>query len=755
MKIIKLYIILLVLLSTNLIAEEMLKGKVFGVYEDEEKTPLSKASVVWMGTTKGVLTNNKGEFSISKIQATNKLIVSYVGYKSDTISIKSDVKDIEVKLISSLTTDEVRVIGEAPQALISSSTIVNSVTITERGLQKAACCNLAESFVTNAAAEIEYSDAMSGARQIKMLGLKGTYTQLQTENVPSMRGLATSFGLGYVPGPWMESISISKGTSSVVNGFESITGQINVEFKKPENNNPTHINFYGDHLGRVEANSYGNVDVTDKLSTMLLVHGSTHQKYHDLNNDSFIDHPEVTQFNAMNRWKYIGETHESVNAVNVVYEDRRAGQREFLFDNNRNFYGMDIKTTRVNLFSKNGFLLDHENGSSIGTILSFTHHNQNSFYGNNIFDAQHNSFYANFMYATSFDGIASEHHHHHEEGEECEDEVVPVWHKLTTGASFQYDNYVHILNNTNDMINEYIPGIFAEYSFLGFTDLVLTGGLRADYHNTYGTFITPRFHAKYSPEDLFTIRLSAGNGTRTPYAIAENSFVLASSRQIILMDDIRREEANSFGASFTSEFDFAGIYFTFNTDFFHTQFVNQLIVDMDRNTNAIYFYNLDGESFSNSLQIDLIAELTENLVISTAYRFNEVKMTTNGELLDKPFQSFHKGFFNTSFTTSDEGWVFDATVEYNGRGRIPMTSHNPAKYQMSESFDPFFMVHGQITKRIDKIEIYIGGENLFDFVQPNPIIAANDPFGNFFDSSMIWGPVIGRKVYMGVRYNIN
>lgn len=753
MKLNKLIIAVFILLSQNSFSQEMLKGKVFGMDENNNKAPLTRASVQWLGTGKGTLTNSKGEFVIQKTSETNKLLVSFVGYKTDTLTIDSKTGNIDVNLSQSLTTDEVRVVAEAPQALISTSSVVNSVTITERGLQKAACCNLAESFVTNAAADVEYSDAMSGARQIMLLGLKGTYTQLQTENVPSMRGLATAFGLGYVPGPWMESISISKGTSSVVNGFESITGQINVEYKKPENNNPTHLNFYGDHLGRMEVNSYGHYELNDRLSSMMLIHANTHQWYHDLNNDRFIDHPQVSQINAMNRWKYIGETVESVTAANFVYEDRKAGQREFLFDNNRDFYGVDILTTRLNAFTKNGFLLDADAGSSIGTILSFTHHDQKSFYGINNFNAQHNSMYANVLFATSFKGIAHHHDHDHGDDESCEDEPED-WHKLTAGGSFQYDNYFHTLNNARGVINEYIPGIFAEYSFIGLSDVVITGGFRADYHNQFGAFYTPRFHAKYSPDDLFTLRLSAGRGTRTPYAIAENSFVLASSREIIMLEDILREEANSYGVSFTSQFDLWGSNFTFNADFFRTEFVNQLIVDMDRNTQSIYFYNLDGESFSNSFQVDFIAEITPNIILSTAYRYNQVKMTMNGELLDKPFQNFHKGFANIAYSTPSQSWSFDLTVEYNGGGRIPHTHQNPAEYRLPTSFDAFFMVHGHITKRLDALELYLGAENIFDFVQGNPIIAADDPFGNYFDSSMIWGPIIGRKVYIGARYNI-
>jgi hypothetical protein len=636
------------------------------------------------------------------------------------------------------TTDEVTVTGRMTDATISKSDMSSNFKISEKGLQKAACCNLAESFVTNAAADVEFSDAVTGARQIKLLGLQGIYSQLMFENIPSLRGLATSFGLSYVPGPWMQSISISKGTSSVVNGYESITGQINLDFKKPEDYNPMFFNVFAEEIGRFEANVDASYRLSDEISTMMFLHGNTSRIEHDFNGNGFTDHPLVQQFNFMNRWKLDFGSYESVTGAHIIVEDRQGGQQDFLRGINKDAYGIDIKTNRFQLFSKNGFLLDDHALSSIGTIVSFTHHSQKSFFGKRHYDAEQNSFYANFIYDHSF----------------ADYETEEKFAKFTTGLSFQYDNLNENLDFNPTNRNELVPGVFGEFSYSGLQNFVFTAGLRADNHNIYGTFITPRFHVKYDLTASTVLRASAGKGYRSSYIYAENSAILASSRNIIIESNLDQEEAWNYGLNSMSEFDFAGVYFTLNIDFFHTRFINQVVMDMDRDVHSIYFSNLDGESYSNSFQIDLIIEPFTGFTASTAYRINDVKSTYNGVLMDKPLQSFVKSFLNLAYTLPDESWSFDFTFDYNGKGRLPSTANNPEEYRLGDEFPGYLMLHTQITKRFGKFEVYIGGENISDYIQPNPIIAANDPFGPYFDTSMIWGPIMGRKIYMGARYTL-
>lgn len=725
-------------ISINLFSQQIITGTVYGVGADEEKIPLSKARITWMNSNVGTLTDDKGNFKIEEIQGGHNLIISFLGYVSDTIHVHDYEGTLEIVMDKFTTTDEITVTGRMTDATISKSDISSNFKISEKGLQKAACCNLAESFVTNAAADVEFSDAVTGARQIKLLGLQGIYSQLMFENIPSLRGLATSFGLSYVPGPWMQSISISKGTSSVVNGYESITGQINLDFKKPEDYNPMHFNVFTEEIGRFEANVDATYRLSDEISTMVFLHGNSSSFDHDFNGNGFTDHPLVQQFNFMNRWKLQYDRFESVTGAHIIVEDRQGGQSDFLRGTNKDAYGIDIKTNRFQVFSKNGFLLDEDAISSIGTIVSFTHHSQKSFFGKRTYDGDQNSFYANFIFDHSF----------------ADYEAEEKYAKLTTGLSFQYDNLNESLDLNPTNRNELVPGIFTEFSYSGLQNFIFTAGLRADNHNLYGTFITPRFHIKYDLTASTVLRASAGKGYRSSYIYAENSAILASSRNIIIESDLKQEEAWNYGLNTTSEFDFGGVFFTLNIDYFHTQFINQVVMDMDRDVNSIYFSNLDGESYSNSFQIDLIIEPFSGFTASTAYRINDVKSTYNGVLMDKPLQSFVKSFLNLAYTLPDESWSFDFTFDYNGKGRLPSTANNPEEYQLADEFPGYLMLHTQITKRFGQFEVYIGGENLSDYIQPNPIIAANDPFGPYFDTSMIWGPIMGRKIYMGARYTL-
>lgn len=745
-------LILILLLNYNFLLSETISGKVFGINEDE-KVPLVKATIKIVDTDKGGFTDEEGNFKIEVPKGKDKIIVSYIGYKSDTLSIS---KDMIVELISDLTLDGVVVTGKADQFKISQSEVVNSFTITERGLRKAACCNLAESFVTNAAADVEYTDAVSGARQIRLLGLEGTYTQLLTENVPSMRGLSAIYGLGYIPGPWMSSISISKGTSSVINGFEGITGQINIEYKKPEDAKPLFVNFFGDQFGRMEFNSDYSQIVSDKLSTMMLVHANVNQFPHDENGDSFSDHPVLSQINLLNRWKFHGESMESVSGVNFLYEDRKAGQMDYINDKAGTFYGIDVETTRLQAFSKNGIFIGEDN-SSIGTITSFTYHNHNSKYGLRPFKAEQMSFYANAFYDVYFgkhDSDHDEHNHegnHENEGEHSEEEGEAVeTHNLKLGASFQSDIYNQNFELYNQELREFIPGIFSEYTFNGIKDLALTFGLRGDWHNKYSWFVTPRFHGKYNIDELNTLRFSLGKGSRTSYVLSDYSAVLASSREIIISEELKREEAYNAGLNYVSEFIFLGIPVTMNLDFFHTRFENQIIADYDAAFDKIIFSNLNGESYSNSFQIDLISEPFDFLTLTTAYRYNDVKITYHNELMEKPLISPHKLFANFAFSTRSDEWMIDFTINYNSGGRLPAVPPSSNGVAPTE-FDGYLTYYAHITRKFTGWEIYLGGENLSGFMQHHPVIGYKEPFSNNFDSSVIWGPTMGRVIYLGVR----
>jgi len=746
-----LYISLLAfLLSSSLANTKDLKGKVYGIDANQEKAELAGVTVFWMNTSIGTFADNNGNFTIPITNESDKLVFSMTGYAKDTITVSKDQNFLEIELISDLTTEEINVYANLPGTVLNKAELVNTSTITSKGLRKAACCNLSESFQTNPSVDVEFSDAVTGAKQIKLLGLNGTYTQLMTEKVPNMRGIASTFGLAYVPGTWMESIQISKGAASVITGYESITGQINVEYKQPETSSPLFLNLYANDYGAYEMNFDTKYQLSEELGTMLLGHGSFKNLKMDHNNDSFLDLPLGNQINLMNRWVYHSDNLHGRWIVKALYEDRKGGQNSFYPSENSNYYGIGIETQRYEFYGKTGYVFDTEQFSSMALIYSGSYHDQNSFFGNRKYNAIQKSAYLNLIYETDIQW--KEHDHSEHEGEE---HVETPLDKINLGASFQLDNYDETFIDQDMERNELVPGVFAEYVFSGIESFTLTGGLRADFHNLYGTFVTPRFHLRYELDPVTVVRASAGKGYRVANIFSENTGLMASSRTFMIEEELDPEEAWNYGINFTTDINILGMIFTFNSEFYRTDFVNQVIVDVDRSSTEVYFYNLEGESYSNSFQTDISFVPFKGFDVMMAYRLNDVKMTIDGELLEKPLVSRHKGFLNLMYTTPGNGWEFDMTLEYNGEGRLPNTSTYPADYRLGSHYKPFGQLHGQITKRFDSFDIYIGGENLTNYMQPTPVLGYDQPFGEFFDTSIVWGPIAGRKIYAGMRLNIN
>ena len=739
-------ILITMFLSYNLYAREI-QGTVFGTDEHNEKIVLPKANVIIKDTKVGALTNESGKFVINSQESDVTLIISYVGYKKDTIKVPQNQNTIEVVLNQEFNSKTIIVEGQKPTQMISQSSMAKTEIITDRGLKKAACCNLSESFTTNPSVDVAYSDAVSGAKQIQLLGLSQAYTQIMTEKVPNLQGFASNQGLSYVPGPWMNAISISKGASSVTTGYESITGQINVDYKEPHDVDQLFFNGYTNDAFRTEGSLMSKYQFNDKVSTALMVHSNIYKGTEDRNSDGFTDIPQNTQFNILNRWTNHDLPWESKTLVNAIYNEMKSGQIPYLQNSDPNSYGIFSKVNRYNVFTKNGYVFQTEKYQSIGTIVAFSHNSQNSNYGKIDYNNEQNSLYLNLIWQSSFDS------HQHSENENNSNEEVH--HSYSLGFSYLNNIYIETLDNLNRFQRESVPGVFFEYTFSGIENLSITPGARVDFHNIYGTLFTPRLHIKYNLNQYNSIRASIGKGYHNPLPIAENQYILASSRKILFDEKLDIERAWNFGFNTTSDFDFFGLNFTLNTEYYYTTFENQTIIDMDSNPYEVHFYNLNGKSFSHSAQIDLRTDFMNGLIITTAYRFNDIQQTIGGILEEKPLISRSKFFANLEYTTPNDNWMFDFTFNLNGGGRIPSTSAFPIEYQMKENYPSYVQLFGQITRRFDVLEVYLGAENLTNYRQPNPIFAANDPYGKYFNSSYIWGPIMGRKIYAGIRLIIN
>lgn len=593
---------------------------------------------------------------------------------------------------------------------------VNGVLINREELFKAACCNLGESFTTNPSVDVNYSDAATGAKQIKLLGLSGTYVQMLTENLPNFRGAAAPYALDYVPGPWMNSIQVSKGSSSVRNGYESITGQIDVEYLKPDNDEGVTVNLYGGTLGRLEANADANVHLDDKLSTEVLAHYQDDFGHHDVNNDGFLDQPNVRQWNLQNRWKWKGTHYMFHGGFGIIKEKRDGGQTE----HSSHLYKIGIETDRYEGYMKHAFILDPEHGTNIAVMGNASMHLLDANYGDKHYSVNQKNVYAQLLFEINFN----------------------EQHNLSTGLSLNYDYLTRDDKETT-------PGIYAQYTYNLNDKIVAMAGIRADHSSRYGTFVTPRFHLKLTPNEIVSLRLSAGKGYRTVHALAENNNLLASGRQLVI-DDLEQERAWNYGISSSFYIPLFEKTLKLNAEYYHTHFSQQAVIDYDSNPSLIRITNLDGKSYSNTVQIDATYPIVKGLELTAAWRWNDVKCTYGGKLMEKPLTSRYKGLVTASYKTPLGLWQVDATLQLNGGGRMP----TPVDGLWEDSFKAYEQVSAQITRWFRHFSVYIGGENLTGFRQKKTIINAENPWSSSFDPTMVWGPVHGAMFYAGIRINV-
>jgi outer membrane receptor for ferrienterochelin and colicins len=724
-------------------AVDYVEGSVKGINQKGEKQALPAANVYWMDTQTATITDKKGAFKLKKVNGHNQLIVSFVGYVSDTIEVK-DNKFIEVSLSETLELGAVDVVYRKKSIETDFLNPIGVKKISEKELLKAACCNLSESFETNPAVDVSFTDAVTGTRQIMMLGLAGPYTQITRENMPDVRGLSAIYGLTYIPGTWIEGIQLIKGTGSVSNGYESIAGQINVELRNPQSMDKLYLNAYANEAGRLEANANMKFKVSKDWSSGLLLHASNNSIKHDKNQDGFLDKPLMEQYVLLNRWELRNEhgLHFEIGAKGT-YIDNIGGQVDFDLENDEgttNAWGMHLQTRRIEGWSKIGKVSLEKPYQSIGLQLSGAYHDQNSFFGLNNYNASQSTFYVNLLFQSILGNTN---------------------HKYKAGLSFQYDDYMEDLNLTNFDRQETVPGAFFEYTYSHLEKFNLVAGIRADYHNLFGAFITPRLHIRYAPTEKTIIRLSGGRGQRTANIISENTGLLASSREIIIQGGendkpygLNPEVAWNYGINFTQHFTLDYREGLISLDFYRTDFENQIVVDLDQSPQQAVFYNLDGESYSNSFQAQVDYEVVKRLDVRLAYRWYDVKTNFNGELKAKPLVAENRAFANLAYETR-KYWKFDYTLNWQGNKRIPFTQSNPEEFQLATTSPDFFTMNFQVTKSWRKLfEVYAGVENLLDYKQENPILASAQPFSPYFESSLVWGPIFGRSFYVGLRYRI-
>jgi outer membrane receptor protein involved in Fe transport len=644
------------------------------------------------------------------------LVTAHVDAQTDTTSIQ--------------TLHEVSIQQERSAGVSRLGGAINGSLIGQDELFRAACCSLGESFTTNPSVDVNYNDAAVGARQIKLLGLSGQYVQMLLENLPVTLGAAMPYQLGYVPGAWMKSISVSKGASSVKNGPQSITGQINVEYVKPEDEPSLQVNIYGDSRLKGEANVMGNVHLNHHLSTEVLAHYEKDFMHMDEDGDGWHDSPALEQLHLQNRWYYAQGRYIMHAGFGFLHENREGGQMK---DFSPNPYRVMIEADRLDAYMKHALLLDAEHNTNLALLATSSLYNLDGSFGTKEYSDRQRSLNTQLVLEHDFNDI----------------------HNLSTGLSFNLDRLDEkLLTINSNLLTEYTPGVYVQYTYKPNHHLTAMAGLRADRSSLYSrTYLTPRLHIKWLPVDWFTLRGSVGKGYRTPYALAEHHYLLTSGRTL-MVNDLQQEEAWNSGLSCAFYIPLFDRTLTLNAEYYYTDFINQAVVDYDSDPTAITIDNLNGSSYSHTLQVDANYDLTEDLNALVAFRYNRVMSTYGGQLMEKPLQSRYKGLVTLSWKPMLALWQVDFTLQLNGGGRVPAYIPVGEMLAVSRDFPAYLQLNLQLTREFRHFSLYIGGENLTNYRQKNPVINAANPWSSTFDPTLVWGPVHGIMAYAGIRLNL-
>ena len=718
---------------------QSVRGKVF----NETGVPLEGASIVWLSTKKGTVTNESGEFSIKlPKKIPHVLLISFAGYKTDSLKI-NDTSFISISLSDRSTLGDVTVVGNKRPSYISAQPIKTEV-ISSLELKKAACCDLAGCFETQASVQPQTTNIITNSKELRILGLSGIYNQLLIDGFPQVQGLTYTYGISSIPGVLVDNIYVAKGANSVLQGYESISGQINVLTKEPDKADKLLLNVYINSFAEKHLNAIYSVK-KDKWSNMTAFHMVQPANRIDKDDDTFLDLPLLTRYMVFNRWKKGDESKwgwSTQFGVRYLSEKRVGGQVNFNYKTDKggtNSYGQAVNIQQPELWFKTAYRLNDVHRFAIYT--SGFYQDQQAYFGVTRYKANQKNSYANLQYEFSYKNSGT----------------------LKTGVSFRHLDLSEEVSFSNNNLNrtyagnyskeENIPGIFAEnISNIAGGKLTLITGVRVDHHNQFGWQVIPRTLLKYGLAENLTFRASIGKGWRTANIFSENIGLLASSRDIIFAEPLKPEKALNFGFNATQKFRNSNVEGYISLDFYRTNFQNQIFPDYDADPTKAIIKNYTGKSVSNGFQAEVSGTFYNRFSAKLGYVFLDVYQLKDGGKEILPFNPKHRLNSSASFMPLSRKWHIDANVHWYGKQRMPETKNNPIEYQMPDESKPYTIVNTQCTYIIKKFEVYAGVENVFNFRQNKPIISWQDPFGQYFDTQFAWGPTRGREGYIGLRF---
>ena len=738
------YFLLIFCVSISSYSQEFLTGTVSYINDNNKPVNLEGVSIYWLDSSVGVVSDQNGFYSIPFEKSINKLVFKILGFQDDIVVING-VKQYDKIMTEDLAQlDEVILSKRKNTIQKSYFKTQNIVNVSSDELLKAACCNVSESFETNPSIDVSFSNAITGVKQVKMLGLESPYLLITEENIPMVRGASQVFGLSFIPGSWVESMQITKGSGSVVNGFESISGQINIELIKPVDDAPIFINVFRSSVGRNEFNFHLNSKINSKFNSILFVHADNNSTIYDTNNDGFLDSPTFKGFNFFNRYQYTDLEKGVVSFLGFKYmkNDKEAGEDLANLKLERLAWISEINTERFDTNFKLGYVNPNIPYQSIGFQMAYSNHIQNSYFGLRNYDIKQNSFYSSFLYNSI---------------------ITNTMNKFKAGLNFSFDDYHEIVDISKINYNRIDKslGAFFEYSYDNLEKISLVAGLRYDIHNNLGSFLTPRFHLRYKPFEKSVFRFSIGSGRKASNIFSENQEIFSTGRTIKIKNEkgnfygLNPEKATNYGISFRQGFVLNKQDGDITIDYYITDFENQIVVDWEKQ-GELSFYNLQGKSYAKSFQIEMDYSISNNVKIKSAFKNYNVKKQYNSGFKQNPLTPKNRFFTNLDFssnlTENGKQWKFDFTYNWVGQQRLPIHSDQSLLNGLSPSYT---LLNTQLTRVFsEKFEIYIGGENIGSYTQKTPILDSKNPFGANFDSTLVYAPIMAPMLYAGIRLKL-
>ncbi|MCX7650673.1 MAG: TonB-dependent receptor [Flavobacteriales bacterium] len=697
------------------------------MHDNRTGNPVAGASVFLENKLAGTYSDSLGHFTVSLPSPESRIVVSHLNYKSDTLLCRHGSL-LEIALTPGKNLLPVNV-EETRSAFRYSEGAAIEMQMDESALKKSACCNIGESFETGGIVDVSYADAITGVKHIRMLGLDGHYVQLNADNMPSLRALAGSYGLYFIPGPFLQGICISKGPGSVVSGYESITGTINADLRTPEHEERFLANVFFNHLGRSEANVGGNFGMGKRWRSAVWAHGNFFRTPNDMNHDGFLDMPWHHQANFLARTQREGEKSLLQAGVRALYDVRESGQLAGPHLPSTPFT-MQVTTWRAEPFLKFGINELGRFWRKIGLTASAIIHEHHGHIGFQNLEGRQFSIHLNGIYETI---------------------ISDTRHQIRSGYSFNTDRITDAFGMYRLERLEVVPGLFGEYTFKQGDQWLGIVGLRYDFNSLFGHFITPRVHGKWQPAEWFSLRVAGGRGYRMLNIFSENINLLPSSRQIYIPAPIRPEVAWTYGLALRSEIQIGNRLQVFQLDFFRTDFENKVVADME-SPGLLVYRNIGGAAYSHALQGELQMNLYKNLDLRLTAKWNDVQAPLGGRVQQVLYVPHWRGLANLAYSTGDGRWSFDATLQLNGPARLPQVTYDPTSPFYATESPVFPNLLAQVTYKVGKWEVYVGGENLTHYRQRFVVIDPQNPFGGQFDATRVWGPVMGAVGYAGVRY---